>query len=108
MILLVRSFFNNTNSQITGMSNTMEDKLKRQKENLAWSKYAVRLNGWRFAGAIEPEGITRAICSAYRTPVKECDYLVKGHAMLPPVGGTKKVERYIVINLMNGNTIIVN
>jgi len=67
--------------------NTMEEKLKQQTKNLAWSKYAVRINGWRFAGAIEPEGITRAICSAYLTPVKECDSLVRAHSKLGELGG---------------------
>lgn len=64
------------------MQNTMDDKLKAQKNNVAWSKYAVRINGWRFAGAIEPDGITRAICSAYVTPVPECDQFIKPHSKL--------------------------
>jgi len=67
--------------------SSMDEKLKAQTKNLAWSKYAVRLNGWRFAGAIEPEGITRAICSAYISPVKECDYLIKPHTKLGELDG---------------------
>ena len=54
----------------------MEEKLKQQKRNLAWSKYAVRINGWRFAGTIEPDGVTRAICAAYVSPIKECEVLL--------------------------------
>merc|ERR1712085_217752 len=71
----------------TCLVETMDDKLKQQKNNLAWSKYAVRINGWRFAGSIEPDGITRAICSAYLTPVKECDSLVRAHSKLGELGG---------------------
>jgi len=47
----------------------------------------VRINGWRFAGAIEPDGITRAICAAYVQPVPECDNLVKMHSSLSALGG---------------------
>lgn len=60
----------------------MDDKLKQQKRNLAWSKYAVRINGWRFAGAIEPDGVTRAICAAYVTPLKECEALTNNKSIL--------------------------
>lgn len=60
----------------------LEEKLMWQKRNRAWSKYAVRINGWRFAGTIEPEGITRAICAAYIKPVPECDALVQPHQSL--------------------------
>ena len=58
------------------------DKLKFEKRNTAWSKYAVRINGWRFNGAIEPDSITRAICTAYIKPVAECEQLVTQHNVL--------------------------
>ncbi len=48
----------------------------------SWSKYAVRINGWRFAGAIEPEGVTRAICAAYVRPLKECEALTSTKTVL--------------------------
>lgn len=69
------------------MDTTMEEKLIEQKRNTAWSKYAVRINGWRFAGAIEPDGITRAICAAYVQPVHECENLVKLHSSLGASAG---------------------
>lgn len=61
------------------MISTQDEKLEEQRKNLAWSQYAVRINGWRYAGHVEADGVTRAICSAYTDPVAECEDIVKAH-----------------------------
>lgn len=45
--------------------STQQKKMEAQRVNVAWSPWAVRINGWRYVGVIDPDLVTRAICSAY-------------------------------------------
>jgi hypothetical protein len=51
---------------------THKQKLDQHRSNRAWSPRAVRINGWRYAGPIEADTITRAICSGYIEKPAKC------------------------------------
>merc|ERR1711871_1325962 len=51
---------------------TSKQKLDQHRSNRAWSPRAIRINGWRYAGPVEAETITRAICSGYIEKPARC------------------------------------
>lgn len=56
-----------------------EQFLDDQINNVAWSPQALRLNGWRYAGPLDPETVLKAVCSGYASAPKECDELLTGY-----------------------------
>merc|ERR1719188_2700661 len=46
--------------------------LMDQRQHPAWSPRALRINGWRYTGMLDPDLVTRAICSGFITVPKEC------------------------------------
>lgn len=50
--------------------------LDEQIEKVAWSPQALRLNGWRYSGPLDPETVLKAVCSGYTTPPQECTSLM--------------------------------
>lgn len=54
------------------IQSSASTKLKDQRENVAWSPQAVRVNGWRYSGPLEPDTVTRAVCSGFVIVPKEC------------------------------------
>jgi len=40
-------------------------KLNEQRMNTAWSTRALRINGWRYVGALDADLVTRAICQGF-------------------------------------------
>lgn len=44
-------------------AQTRLDKLAKQREDTAWSPRALRINGWRYSGTLDPDLVTRAICA---------------------------------------------
>jgi len=74
------------------VDNTREIKLREQRENTAWSPRALRINGWRYTGALDADLVTRAICAGFVTQPKACEELVKAvhpvlKALQPPSSG---------------------
>jgi len=59
----------------TCMDTTMDEKLKNQRENVAWSPRALRINGWRYSGVMDADVVSRAICSAFVTVPPACSQL---------------------------------
>jgi hypothetical protein len=57
--------------------DTMDAKLKLQREFPAWSPRALRINGWRYSGILDSDLVTRAICSGFINQPKECRDLIK-------------------------------
>ncbi|CAE7743707.1 BP80, partial [Symbiodinium microadriaticum] len=55
--------------------------LREQLKNVAWSRLALQLNGWRYSGPLDPQTVLQAVCGGYTTPPEECSTLQKG---LPP------------------------
>lgn len=53
------------------------DKLKHERENIAWSPRALRINGWRYSGTLDADLVTRAICAGFVKQPKECATLVE-------------------------------
>lgn len=53
--------------------------LDEQLKNLAWSPQALRLNGWRYSGPLDPEMVLKAVCSGYTTHPAACEDLVTWH-----------------------------
>lgn len=52
--------------------------LDDQIKNTAWSPQALRINGWRYSGPLDPESVLKALCSGYSVPPKECGELLSG------------------------------
>lgn len=50
--------------------------LDEQVAQVAWSPQALRINGWRYSGPLDPETVLRAVCSSYTTVPKECQQLL--------------------------------
>jgi len=46
--------------------------LKLQIANTAWGPFALRINGWRYAGPIEPDLVRKAVCSGFEVEPDEC------------------------------------
>lgn len=55
---------------------TQHDKLTHERENTAWSPRALRINGWRYNGAVDPELVTRAVCAGFTQQPAECSNLL--------------------------------
>lgn len=51
-------------------------KLKEQRANTAWSPRAIRINGWRYNGALDADVVTKAICAAFKSPPAACKDLI--------------------------------
>jgi hypothetical protein len=66
------------------LSETKDKKLQEQREHPAWSPRAVRINGWRYTGMLEPELVTRAICSGFIKAPQECSDLLAARDPLVP------------------------
>jgi len=50
-----------------------------QLKNVAWSPQALRLNGWRYSGPLDPETVLKAVCSGYADQPHECSELLSGY-----------------------------
>merc|ERR550532_3744709 len=59
------------------VERSKNEKLQHEKDNPAWSPRALRINGWRYSGILDPDLVTRAICSSFITQPKECKDIVK-------------------------------
>jgi len=56
--------------------------LREQIRYVAWSPLALRINGWRYSGPLDPETVLKAVCSGYAEPPQECAELLSGFAAL--------------------------
>merc|ERR1712157_35923 len=56
--------------------------LDDQIHQIAWSPQALRINGWRYSGPLDPETVLKAVCSGYDKPPQECSELLSGFAAL--------------------------
>lgn len=74
-------------AQIPGISSAKVERcqmtrshafLKEQVEQVAWSPLALRVNGWRYSGPLDPEMVLKAVCAGYVVRPPECDELLKG------------------------------
>jgi len=58
------------------LTEDKESILERERLNHAWSPLAMRINDWRYSGPLDPDLITRAVCSGFEKRPKECDTLL--------------------------------
>merc|ERR1719359_189623 len=56
---------------------TTVDKLRHERENIAWSPRALRINGWRYSGTLDADLVTRAICAGFVKQPDVCAQLVE-------------------------------
>lgn len=54
------------------VASTQDSKLKKERDNSAWSPRALRINGWRYTGMMDSDLVTRAVCAGFTTKPKEC------------------------------------
>lgn len=54
-----------------------EEKLAQERENVAWSPRALRVNGWRYSGTLDADTVTRAICAGFVQQPQACAELVE-------------------------------
>lgn len=57
--------------------DTTEEKLAHERENIAWSPSALRINGWRYSGTLDADLVTRAICAGFVKQPDACNRLVE-------------------------------
>jgi len=57
--------------------DTMFDKLRHERENIAWSPRALRVNGWRYSGTMDVDTVTRAICAGFVRQPDACAAMVE-------------------------------
>lgn len=55
-----------------------EEYLEESASEGAWSEEALRINGWRYQGALDPETVLKAVCSGFSSPLPACEELVNG------------------------------
>merc|ERR1719326_1755081 len=55
-----------------------ESLLDDQVRNVAWSPQALRINGWRYSGPLDPETVLKALCSGYVNQPTECSAFMEG------------------------------
>lgn len=65
-----------------------ESMLEHERTNIAWSPRAIRINGWRYKGQLDPVLATRALCSGFVVKPKECETLVEPRNIFQ----TKEIE----------------
>jgi len=51
--------------------------LKSQRDNVAWSPRAIRLNGMRYMGVVDADLVTRAVCACFTKAPAICKVLMK-------------------------------
>merc|ERR1711963_1223769 len=52
--------------------NTNTKELENQKSHTAWSPRALRINGWRYSGILDPELVATAVCAGFSKEPPEC------------------------------------
>mmetsp|Transcript_40835 Transcript_40835/g.89324 ORF Transcript_40835/g.89324 Transcript_40835/m.89324 type:complete len:476 (+) Transcript_40835:78-1505(+) len=57
------------------------DFLENERRNVAWSQQALRLNGWRYSGPLDPETVLKAVCAGFSTRPKECGELLDEYSV---------------------------
>lgn len=57
--------------------------LEMQIQEVAWSPQALRLNGWRYSGPLDPETVLKAVCSGYAVRPQECKQLLSSYSGQP-------------------------
>jgi len=55
-----------------------EQYLEESARQGAWSEQALRINGWRYRGSLDPEVVLKAICAGFSTPTAACEELLNG------------------------------
>lgn len=55
-----------------------ENYLEESASQSAWSEEALRINGWRYQGALDPESVLKAVCSGYSVKPPACEELIHG------------------------------
>jgi hypothetical protein len=87
------------------MSRTKYAKLKHERDNRAWSPRAMRVNGWRYSGAMHADLVTRAICAGFVTEPSECKLLLTPrnpfeHYNPKPVKADMSIGAFVVVLLV--------
>lgn len=66
------------------------DYLLKERKYIAWSPRALRINGWRFVGALDADLVTRAICAGFVVQPSSCKRLVQPMKVLQETKGIQQ------------------
>jgi len=92
----------------TCMATTSTKKLKKEREYPAWSPRALRINGWRYSGILDPDLVTRAICSGFIHQPKECKDMIRPRNPFKPyTGATAEGVSFSTLMGWLGGTLLV-
>jgi len=61
------------------METNLDKYLMHEVVDTAWSAEALRVNGWRYSGPLDPETVLKAICHAFIETPSECAVLLSGY-----------------------------
>ncbi|CEL98329.1 unnamed protein product [Vitrella brassicaformis CCMP3155] len=51
--------------------------LSNELSSMAWSVHTIRINGWRYAGMVEADAVTKAVCEQFADQPPACKILLK-------------------------------
>jgi len=69
--------------------------------NVAWSPLALRLNGWRYSGPLDPQTVLKAVCSGYSRRPPECKELLDAYAGFAPLAAyTITLDSFLVLMVL--------
>lgn len=78
-----------------------EQLLEDERRRAAWSKQALRVNGWRYSGPFDTGSVLKAICMGYATIPEECTTLLErfgpGHSRGSGAGISLMVAIFIAV-----------
>lgn len=96
---LMRDLLVNTNMIATCVKESANQLLEESANTQAWSEFALRINGWRYRGPLDPELVLKAICASYLRPESVCEELLGG-----PISNTFLLLRHRVFKSLSVHT----
>jgi hypothetical protein len=76
---LLKSLGSETSAVDSCMQANLDEYLTHEVVDTAWSAEALRVNGWRYSGPLDPETVLKAICHGFIETPSQCVELLSGY-----------------------------
>jgi len=87
------------------VASTHDEKLRKERDNSAWSPRALRINGWRYTGMLDSDLVTRAVCAGFTSKPKECEDLIAPRNPFEVYGNSRQ-DGVGIITFVSGLTCL--